>query len=70
MNEAGYIEGRNVLIDVRSADGNYERLPALVAELVSRHPAVIVAVVATPLHSLQRRLRSAYLSFFSAAVIR
>ena len=44
MNEAGYIEGRNVLIDVRSADGRYERLQALAADLITREPAVIVAV--------------------------
>jgi putative ABC transport system substrate-binding protein len=34
MRELGYVEGKNLAIEWRSADGNYERLPALAAELV------------------------------------
>jgi putative tryptophan/tyrosine transport system substrate-binding protein len=45
--EAGYVEGRNVVIDYRHADNQYHRLPELAAELV-RRPVSVIAAFTTP----------------------
>jgi len=48
LSEAGYVEGQNVSVEHRYADGNYERLPSLAAELNSLPVNLIVAVPSSP----------------------
>jgi putative ABC transport system substrate-binding protein len=44
LGEMGYVEGRNVVMEYRWAEGHNERLPALAADLVALKPAVIVVL--------------------------
>ncbi len=43
LKELGFVDGQNVVIDYRYAEGHYDRLPGLAAELVHRHVAAIFA---------------------------
>jgi putative tryptophan/tyrosine transport system substrate-binding protein len=48
LNAVGFIEGRNIAIEYRWAQGDYQRLPALSADLVNRNVAVVAAISGTP----------------------
>jgi ABC-type uncharacterized transport system substrate-binding protein len=48
LNGVGFVEGRNIAIEYRWAQGDYQRLPALSADLVNRKVAVVAAISGTP----------------------
>jgi putative ABC transport system substrate-binding protein len=51
LDETGYVEGQNVAIEYRWAEGRYDRLPALAADLVGRKVDLIVAVTVPSAHA-------------------
>ncbi len=57
LSKAGYVEGRNVLIDARSAQGKPELLPVLAAELVAAKVDVIVALLTPSARAAQQATR-------------
>ena len=59
LGEAGFVEGQNVEIEYRWAEGQYDRLPALAAELVGRAVDVIVSVGGEPVAAAVKTATSA-----------
>ena len=55
LKDAGYVEGQNVAVEYRYAENEYDRLPAIAADLVRRRVAVILAKTTYPPQPMVRR---------------
>lgn len=67
LRELGYIEGKNIVIEWRYADGNSDRLPAYAAELLRLNPDVIVTQGSTSTRVAQKATRTVPIVMAAAA---
>jgi len=58
LRELGYVEGKNLIIDQRSAEGKLERLPSFFDELIALRPDVIVAITTPAIAAAQKATSS------------
>ena len=67
LRDLGYVEGRNVVIEYRDAEGKIERFPALAAELVALKVDVIVAPSSPAVLAAKQATRTLLIVFIGAA---
>src|ERR1700716_3230290 len=67
LRDLGYVEGRNLVIEYRDAEGKADRLPALAAELVALQVDVIVVTFSTSARARKQATRTIPIVFTSAA---
>jgi putative ABC transport system substrate-binding protein len=65
--EAGLSDGRDVTVEYHTADGHYDRLPALAADLVRRRPAAILAISSAAALAAKAATRDIPIIFFTGA---
>jgi putative tryptophan/tyrosine transport system substrate-binding protein len=70
LDEVGYVEGRNLIIEYRWAEDHYDRLPSLAAELVSRQVSVSSQVTQPPPLSPPKLPLQPFRSYSQSAPIR
>ncbi len=58
LTRLGYVDGRNVVIDFRSFEGDFTRLPALAAELVALKPSVLAVIGAVEVKAVLQQTRT------------
>jgi putative tryptophan/tyrosine transport system substrate-binding protein len=66
MRDLGYIEGQNIRLEVRLAEGRPERVPVLAVELVALQPDVIVAALSASVHAFEPLTRTIPIVMISA----